>query len=590
MSSHAVPDSAPTDVAPAKRPRTDVHPSEAVSALSTGPFGIAGPAMPPVGAQVSGKAVYTVMREVVPWVSGKLREVLVSISSARAAFRDVPPWQHTPLQMTRERPDDDIMVSYRAAWEIREAQTALTSTGIYEAAVNVLWLNPFHLNETARTILGDTPQWSHIQDIVKLHFARAASRGEPRAPSMLVFPITLPVHIGSNAAATSTSCFEGSLPVVSGHTYVFAWFVAMFEAMRDDDVARTAALWRCGLTVLVQVRVDLSAQALAIWYMQISESQKTTNLCVGDVVPAVVLKAFLLGETQGSDVEHLKPSGVTVAMFQDCLSHQSVSVLDKMARRHGRDAFGGDGEKLAHVLWLCSEVAKVRGEQPAALVLYVLEGLEFALRMRLLDVSDVTVTNLCGASNDGVGHVLFLLARRSIVAHVQCCLDDLGLAHEVPWMVPDLATIMHHFASYPMYERAFDITWSPTASWGHPDFNYGPVEKFIKTKCLKPQVSMVVECLYNVLLGVHDNQLEELIKRNSSTLRDIKWANMEVGTLTALFRYMKLHRVGADYTKILDLPAESRRLWSDVDEGHAVADTPPHDYVERSQASHDSDQ
>ena len=115
MSSHAVPDSAPTDVAPAKRPRTDVHPSEAVSALSTGPFGIAGPVMPPVGAQVSGKAVYTVMREVVPWVSGKLREIMVSNSSARAVFRDVPPWQHKPLQMTRERPDDDTMVSYRAA-------------------------------------------------------------------------------------------------------------------------------------------------------------------------------------------------------------------------------------------------------------------------------------------------------------------------------------------------------------------------------------------------------------------------------------------------------------------------------------------
>ena len=96
MSSHAVPDIAPTDVAPAKRPRAHVHQSEAVSALSTGPFGIAGPVMPPVGAQVSGKAVYTVMREVVPWVSGKLREILVSNSSARAVFREVPPWQHKP--------------------------------------------------------------------------------------------------------------------------------------------------------------------------------------------------------------------------------------------------------------------------------------------------------------------------------------------------------------------------------------------------------------------------------------------------------------------------------------------------------------
>ena len=116
--------------------------------------------MPTVDAQLVGDDVYNVMGEVVPWVGGKLRQILKDQHASVPAFRqfkvDKAPWEHAPLHIVALT-DQAAMVSYKAAWESAEVQTALAATGMYEAAINIFWLNPFPASETARVILGDPP-------------------------------------------------------------------------------------------------------------------------------------------------------------------------------------------------------------------------------------------------------------------------------------------------------------------------------------------------------------------------------------------------------------------------------------------------
>jgi hypothetical protein len=194
----------------------------------------------------------------------------------------------------------------------------------------------------------------------------------------------------------------------------------MHDAMSRNDLASIAALWQCGLTISTQVRVGLSDEGLSIWSLQSSEARKTPERLHSDTFPAFALKALLVGETC-SDAKRLKllnDTGITcngarmnrsmvatITMFRDCISKQSVAVMHTIALRHGREVLSGGYTKIACIGQLCSEIAKAVGEQPADLVLYVLECLEYSLGIGTWKPQDLTVAQLDRCRDGPVGLV-----------------------------------------------------------------------------------------------------------------------------------------------------------------------------------------
>ena len=539
--------------APTKKQRTDGAPSApaAVPAVQGSPCSLAGlppaPSMPTVDAKLIGDEVYHVMREVVPWVGSKLRQLLKDHNASVPAFRqfknDKVPWEHAPLHIVGLS-EQAALVSYKAAWAVAEAQTALAATGMYEAAINIFWLNPFPASDTARVLLGDPPTWPQLQEVVNLHFDTGPPHAPPSPVVRLVFPITVPAHVLSIAAATTAAGFQGSLPAVSGHIYIFAWYLAMHNALLGNDLAGIAALWQCGLTVSTQVRVALSEEELTIWSLQSSEVRKTQERLYSDTFPAFALKALLVGEKQCSDVKRLKflndagvtfngarvnrPMATTIAMFQDCISKKSVDVMHAIALQHGREVLSGGYTKIARIGQLCSEIAKAVGEQPADLVLYVLECLEYSLGIGTWKPQDMTVAQLDRCRDGPVGLVCVILARRRITAHLQSLVEDIRAIDAAKTVVADLDATLPHFASYPTFKSALGITRSAApprqrsegedgtlaAPQGQPDA-LDSVELFKKSHCNTKASFVAVNCLCDLLGGLCDEKLKTLVKNQS---------------------------------------------------------------------------
>ena len=79
----------------------------------------------------------------------------------------------------------------------------------------------------------------------------------------VVFPGVLTVHIDAVADAERSS-FDRSLKLITGHVYVAAWYVAMYNALTQHDWSFVGSLWQAGLTVTLHCRVGLEDHQLAV--------------------------------------------------------------------------------------------------------------------------------------------------------------------------------------------------------------------------------------------------------------------------------------------------------------------------------------
>ena len=118
------------------------------------------------------------------------------------------------------------MVSYKAPWSSAVAVRTLQQTGMYEAAANLLWLNPFPVSTASQHIAGDPPQWRTVLEAVDKFMtleaaeecSLASTQGAPKKIARLLFPITLPAHC-DHAADGGTTRVLGNFGVVSGQTH-----------------------------------------------------------------------------------------------------------------------------------------------------------------------------------------------------------------------------------------------------------------------------------------------------------------------------------------------------------------------------------
>ena len=135
------------------------------------------------------------------------------------------PAGHPPLDI-RSGPAGGLS-SFKDPWCDDKAARSLDETGMYEAAVNILWLHAFY---KSTTISGDPPTWLTVVEIRDKEMVAAASaqvsvRAEvPR----IVFPITVPAIVDRTSAAmqpANSSCSKAEhrfLRVLSFEAYVWA--------------------------------------------------------------------------------------------------------------------------------------------------------------------------------------------------------------------------------------------------------------------------------------------------------------------------------------------------------------------------------
>jgi hypothetical protein len=211
------------------------------------------------------------MRGVIPYVQQHWRQCLNAGDPTFSQFPDKDLHLHQPL-LIKESLVQNELVSFKAPWTTKDALASLRSTAMYEAGGNLVWCNPFPSSDEAVVVAGDPVLWEHVKEVAEVHFgASAVSRGH--AIARIVFPIALPIHVDDESLVGS-GVFASALPLVSGHVYVYAWWVAMFTALDEGKISQVAALWQCALTVTMSVRMGMSHADLAIFSIQQSELRK----------------------------------------------------------------------------------------------------------------------------------------------------------------------------------------------------------------------------------------------------------------------------------------------------------------------------
>ena len=254
------------------------------------PFGVRAPADPPVIPEKdddpSPGDLQKLMKDIAAYVVVKLPAFLeenASLLGEGGAQKGRKPEEYLPLPVATK--ESTGLTSFKPPWNVDEAPESLRIAGMYEASANLLSLHPFAVSGTAQTIAGAPPSWKNLSQATAFFFSAEGQQDHALATTQgagvkrLVFPITIPAHCPAPEAGSAAGTL-GSFSVISGHIYLWAWYLAMFGALEGKDMLHAASLWQMALTVTVQLRHGLSDAQKAAWSISCAELARSNDLVV----------------------------------------------------------------------------------------------------------------------------------------------------------------------------------------------------------------------------------------------------------------------------------------------------------------------
>jgi hypothetical protein len=227
---------APSNIVPVGAPRVA---SATASASSAAKQEEVPPAMPKLCFTGDGHVISN-MRHVIPYVTGHVRHALKNRDEFKKYFLDVAPYLHQPLAIQADdKLNADTVTSYKPPWTNTDAKTSLESTGMFEAAGNVLWVCPYPpTDDGGKIIAGEVGGWSDVTEIAETCFSAEAYQTTHATSQGSVAHITFPVLLAVYAEKVThvlINAFPSSLALLTGHVYVYAWYWAMFEAINNKN-------------------------------------------------------------------------------------------------------------------------------------------------------------------------------------------------------------------------------------------------------------------------------------------------------------------------------------------------------------------
>ena len=306
--------------------------------------------------------------------------------------------------------------------------------------------------------------------------------------------------------------------VVTGHLYLWAWYLGMYQAMRAEDATLVASLWQMALTTSVHLRHGLSESKLAIWSIQSAEQSRFQDGVLGDTFPAFAMKCLpIIGELDVSNskaqikmaeagvvfrgAKANKTMAAAVLQFRSSVGSEATRILAEIESAHGRDVLSMHYNKISRLVQICTEASKHVDIPGPQLVVCVLEALHFALHHEQVKPCDVNMLFLDNG-RDGKkatyhGFVVRAIARRAFVQNL--CLEMRDLEAQVgtaETLVQDLKRLCADVANYEAFERAFSPP-EGTEPQAH-------LEKYKQEHLSTSSSKDAVDILFDVLSGDHD--------------------------------------------------------------------------------------
>ena len=501
------------------------------------------------------------------------------------------------------------MTSFKHPWDPVVATTSLTQTGMYEASANIVWINPFPVNETAQQIAGDPPQWKSILEAVDKFMTLDATENRSLAPTQgigvarLLFPITVAARC-DQAADGGTIRVLGHFDMVFGQLYVFAYYIGLFKAMQAGDLPLVGSLWQMGRTVTLHVRTGLSESQLAIWSIKGAEEAHHIDGVLGDSFSAFADKCLRILDMPrrhreanddataiGDDTMTSRKATTKLAELQVCfrghkvnqtmaiavlafrnhITERSMKLLAEIEGKHGRDVLNASYTKILRIVSNCSEGNKVTCIAVGTLVEATLDAINYHLSQEdyNLKPADVSVGWLDGMSKPKgkqdatTGFVVKAIGRCAFMQHFEMEVKEFQAktGNSAAAIVKDLKTLLEIGKTYSSFSKVL----VPPQGTQIDDHLNQYKEKNMQTNLGK----RAVELVNDILTGILDEKLAAHIQPDGQwTPRHVNdWRTLDSEVWNEIIKQMS-----TDSNELHEAASEHKSLSNASDDAQAQAE------------------
>ena len=536
-SSKAAPPKATAPIFPATS-----APSTCLDAVGQGP-----PAKPVVPADDAEHVnVLALMRSLIKYVQYRLKDrIAEQETGAFAGFGPVDLHAHRPLDIRAQAADTDLL-SYKAPWNNESARAALAGTHMYEAGGSLFWMSPFPQGDERTKIAGDTPSWSTVvatavafrPDDIKTFEANEVE-GAARSKRIL-FPGVMSVH-APTLDSFLAEAFPGNLDVLTGHAAIYAWYLAMYDALEGGHTLWMASLFQAALTVTVRAHVCASTPELAALSIRCASEGSAVAQYTADSFPSFARKLRLALNVPGLDtiakrLEQCHAKGlrfngtklyrnllVAAMQYVERTDDETHALLLQLEASHGREVLTGKFNNLNRLIQLCgkeydSAPKMWGGASTPALIRQVLHYVIFCLKEKEMAGSAVTVEWLDKSRDGTPGACHRTLAKVQLVMHIHSLLEGLPAHASARKEAPQ---VMAPFATYATYTATFKKSPVMDSETAAED----PFVTLRKTLCKAGQT--ILDFLFDVFEGSHDKDLNSLCKAHTGAIGLLRWDALE---------------------------------------------------------------
>ena len=383
----------------------------------------------PVDLQVYGSA-RGVMKNLVPYVKVTLKEYLVKHGKIDKA---VVLEDEAPLEIASAVGTG--MSSYKEHWIPAHCLKSLQDSGIYEASGNILWVDP-EVQGDSFSLPGEDPSWQWLGEYSDQGFRVFVPSGSTASTrkARIRFPIVLQTAHGANTGRASSvgvsvlkeDSYPKHLRPVGCHAHIWAWYVAVFQALEQDQLDRVVMLYECGLTVTIAMTVNRGESELALDSIRMSEQVRAeTKILVDSFITfyhkvKLISSKFDLKKLVAHDVRF--NGGVfNTNMQRTCTNLSSlltVAICDRLGeldRRWGSDVLSAHYSKVRLLL---NGVKSFGADEGASdRLMWCVEAMMMTLERGESKPSDFTLDTF-NKSRDTASWVQVACAQQCIVQHV----------------------------------------------------------------------------------------------------------------------------------------------------------------------------
>ena len=137
------------------------------------------------------------------------------------------------------------LTTYKPSYDLDTAMNALTTSGLFEGPISLFALDPSPVEtQTEKAITGiGSLTWKAVGDTMKSFDAVEAIAQSRGVVQRTVFPVIL-----ASALVNKDALKIDRKPLLSGHQFVFSWYLSMYKQLEAESEADVLRLLQCALT------------------------------------------------------------------------------------------------------------------------------------------------------------------------------------------------------------------------------------------------------------------------------------------------------------------------------------------------------